>query len=297
MNDQTTPQQNEENPGNGSPSLEGTKSANSDTASPATAEQLTEVEKQMSGFEKSTLTWARTAVVMSGLAAIFVFAQWHTMESQLSEMRSQRELTDRAWIEITDVKPIDRLGPAIEYWEPNQPPYFPQEAIGLLLEVDYKNAGHSPATNIEIFPELYLIPTVAGKSQDGAIAAEEKRFWDIGPKSQDADWWRKPILFPDNPAHVDYVLPGLKADITKENAIGSGSERAIFPIVVVCISYHYQSSSETHLTSAVFEISDKRLVGDLKSLNSRVISILHPGERMKADDLWLRRYEPTDEAD
>jgi hypothetical protein len=46
---------------------------------PATAEQLTEVEEQMTGFEKSTLRWAKTAVIMSAIAAIFVCAQWWEM--------------------------------------------------------------------------------------------------------------------------------------------------------------------------------------------------------------------------
>jgi hypothetical protein len=46
---------------------------------PATTQQLTEVEEQMSGFEKSTLRWAKTAVIMSAIAAIFVCAQWWEM--------------------------------------------------------------------------------------------------------------------------------------------------------------------------------------------------------------------------
>jgi hypothetical protein len=44
-------------------------------AAPASAQQLTDVEKKMSEFEKSTLQWARTAVIMSCLAALFVCAQ------------------------------------------------------------------------------------------------------------------------------------------------------------------------------------------------------------------------------
>lgn len=50
-------------------------------AAPATAQQLTEVGKQMSGFEKATLRWARAAVIMSGLAAAFVCLQWWEMHT------------------------------------------------------------------------------------------------------------------------------------------------------------------------------------------------------------------------
>ncbi len=48
------------------------------TEQPAT-QRLEADEREMSGFEKSTLRWARTAVILSGIAAIFVCAQWWEM--------------------------------------------------------------------------------------------------------------------------------------------------------------------------------------------------------------------------
>jgi hypothetical protein len=48
-----------------------------------------------SGFEKSTLRWARLAVVMSGVAALFVCAQWKVMRDQLNEMRGSGNQTER----------------------------------------------------------------------------------------------------------------------------------------------------------------------------------------------------------
>ncbi len=71
--------QNGEKPNAGLPSSEGTKAVDAPATGPATAEQLTEVEEQMTGFEKSTLRWAKTAVIMSGLAALFVCGQWWEM--------------------------------------------------------------------------------------------------------------------------------------------------------------------------------------------------------------------------
>jgi hypothetical protein len=50
-------------------------------AEPATAKQLQEVEKQMSSFERATLKWAKAAVIMSGIAALFVCAQWYEMHA------------------------------------------------------------------------------------------------------------------------------------------------------------------------------------------------------------------------
>jgi len=46
---------------------------------PATAQQLDEVEEKMSAFERSTLKWARVAVIVSGLAFVVVCAQWLEM--------------------------------------------------------------------------------------------------------------------------------------------------------------------------------------------------------------------------
>jgi hypothetical protein len=79
VDDQSPPEENSEKPDAGLPPPDVAKPDDPPTASPATAEQLTEVEEQMSGFEKSTLRWAKTAVIMSGLAAIFVCAQWWEM--------------------------------------------------------------------------------------------------------------------------------------------------------------------------------------------------------------------------
>ncbi len=63
---------------------------------PATAEQLTEVEEQMSGFEKSTLRWAKTAVIMSALAAIFVCAQWWEMHESGKDTRTLAEAAKKS---------------------------------------------------------------------------------------------------------------------------------------------------------------------------------------------------------
>lgn len=48
-------------------------------AGPPTAVQLAEVERQMTGFEKATIRWTRTAGIMSCFAALFVCAQWWEM--------------------------------------------------------------------------------------------------------------------------------------------------------------------------------------------------------------------------
>lgn len=48
---------------------------------PATAQQLEQVEEKMSAFERSTLNWARVAVIVSGFAFVVVCAQWWEMHT------------------------------------------------------------------------------------------------------------------------------------------------------------------------------------------------------------------------
>lgn len=50
-------------------------------AEPASAKQLADVGERMTGFERATLRWAKIAVLMSGLAALFVCAQWYEMHA------------------------------------------------------------------------------------------------------------------------------------------------------------------------------------------------------------------------
>ena len=54
---------------------------NATPAKPATEQQLRNVEQQMTGFERSTLRWTKVAVILSGIAAILICAQWWEMHS------------------------------------------------------------------------------------------------------------------------------------------------------------------------------------------------------------------------
>jgi hypothetical protein len=71
------PDETEAAQGSDAPVVPETRNAN--PAQPATADQLQEVEREMTGFERATLRWARVAVLMSGLAALFVCLQWYEM--------------------------------------------------------------------------------------------------------------------------------------------------------------------------------------------------------------------------
>jgi hypothetical protein len=82
-------------PGSGALPLEGTPSVHSGATEPATAEQLKDVEQQMSSFEKATLRWAKTAVFLSVVAAGIVCAQWWEMHKGGIDTRNLSIATQR----------------------------------------------------------------------------------------------------------------------------------------------------------------------------------------------------------
>lgn len=54
---------------------------NRPNAQPTTDNQLAEIEREMSGFERGTLRWAKVAVLLSALAALFICLQWREMHT------------------------------------------------------------------------------------------------------------------------------------------------------------------------------------------------------------------------
>jgi len=77
---QNPPNQDGSNTNASPPPLNAVKPGDSD-AQESAAQQLAKVEKEMSSFERSTLRWAKTAVLMSGTAALFVCLQWWEMHT------------------------------------------------------------------------------------------------------------------------------------------------------------------------------------------------------------------------
>lgn len=61
------------------PTPEVAQAGNPNPANPPNAQRFADVEREMTGFERSTLRWARTAVILSGVAALFVCLQWREM--------------------------------------------------------------------------------------------------------------------------------------------------------------------------------------------------------------------------
>src|ERR1700691_3436894 len=103
MDNQPSPQQNEEISPIVTPPIQEPQPVNPVPAEPATAEQLTEVEKQMTGFEMATLRWAKIAVLLFGLAAVFVCAQWYEMHKGGEDTHALAQAADTQAKKMTDM--------------------------------------------------------------------------------------------------------------------------------------------------------------------------------------------------
>jgi hypothetical protein len=250
--------------------VEVTEAVNTPAATPATAEQLTEVEEQMTGFEKSTLRWAKTAVIMSGVAAFIVCGQWWEMHEGGVDTRNlaiaagkqadrMKELTDQAtvaadaaksaavtasaglrpWIKITgvDLRPgIEDMKTLMFHWPPSGIKHFPQLAGKelppmLQLKVSMLNIGHSPATDVEVVPEFFFHKFSTGKWHD-EVVSEENRFCKSVAKQPPSGGAR--ISFPSDPLEDNMGLSGVikDSDITVDNGT-----RNISAAVLFCVNY------------------------------------------------------------
>lgn len=115
MDNQPSPQQDGEMSPTGTSPIQESELKDSIPAEPATAEQLTEVEKQMTGFEKATLRWAKIAVLLSGLAAAFVCAQWFEMHKGGEDTHALAQAADTQAKKMIDMSAAaDKIRQAAE---------------------------------------------------------------------------------------------------------------------------------------------------------------------------------------
>jgi hypothetical protein len=71
-------------------------------AEPAAA-QIEDEQKRMTAFERSTLRWAKVAVIMAGLAAFFVCLQWWEMRSGAIDTHNLAEASKTQALKMTNV--------------------------------------------------------------------------------------------------------------------------------------------------------------------------------------------------
>lgn len=151
MSDQSPPTEDSRESNAGLPPAEVPKATDTKASQPATAQQLEQVEKQMSSFEKTTLRWAKLAVCMSGVAALFVCLQWYEMHEGGADThtlaQAAKESADAAHLSAEALRPrlaIIGLTPA-----PRTADGLPIDSGKLHVQFQVPNYGPSAAQSTE----------------------------------------------------------------------------------------------------------------------------------------------------
>lgn len=243
MDDKDKASQNSTETSSSAPPSKGVEAVNPEATSPATAQQLKNVENEMTGFEKATLKWARTAVIMSALAAAFVCLQWVemckggkdtstlaqqavTQATQTTHLATATENTRkdsvRPWLSIdnTGDKGITMSAP-ITFKNKGDKAVF-----SLLYRV--QNTGHSPAS-IQVLTEQF---DNLGDHPDSRTFQQVTQ--DLCKRAEDrlpAGAWVWTIV-PGN----DFVWAVTTDDI-QSKSFDVGSKDSIQPETIGCILY------------------------------------------------------------
>ncbi len=142
------------------------------------ANQLEEVQREMTGFERATLRWAKVAVGMSGVAALFVCLQWYEMHSggqdthdlavqakrQADKMKDMSDAADKIRqaaenMVVQDQRIADNAKNALDASNKQSKAAlatsiassrFDQRAwAGVTVALSFFNSGKTPARNVE----------------------------------------------------------------------------------------------------------------------------------------------------
>jgi hypothetical protein len=243
------------------------------------------------------MIWLTGAIVVVGICQFLAaLLQWHAMENQLTEMRIQRDLANRAWIKIVAVVPSDgERGVAMEAWDftgmkTSQDVIIPKGA-SLRFKTSFQNVGHSPVLNLAAFYELTLPKT--GDFGD-SLLREEQKFCSSDQHRSEADWHT--TLFPDE------TFEGTKralSTISPENSVIHGLETEFFANLIVCVKYEYPGSATSHQTTAIYKLvykDPRRPVEDWRD-SIGLFSFTKPTIHIKAEDIFLKRLAYADRAD
>jgi len=239
------------------------------------------------------MIWLTGVIAFFALCQVIAaILQWSAMEGQLAEMRSQLELTDRAWVEFSDASVADKLRDGLSF-QPNRflPDANPQ-AI-LRFEVAYKNVGHSAAFGVKISSELYLMRTET-YSNNGVVEAEEKRFCSLPIKETSVETSGKSTLFPEQASSSNQMD---RAEINANTSFdGKDLGKVVLPVLIVCADYQYQASTVHHQTRAAYDLWPVGTLPDIPRPHFFGIWTIDP-DGTKTPTVLLQRIEADDYAD
>ncbi|MGH9756368.1 MAG: hypothetical protein ACRD4M_01410 [Candidatus Acidiferrales bacterium] len=234
--------------------------------------------------EKAKRTDIATVILTLCIALAAIWSAW-IFQSQLQTMQETLSLTDRSWLKVTDVIPRGNVGIlSLGFHDINQ--MHPSMNLDYWAELNFKvrfqNIGHSPARNVEFFPELYIIPFRSEEYSD-RLAAEEGRSCDAFARRKGRA--QKGVTFPGDFGQVDV---GAVHDVQSDDTTHIPNQPDVLVIALIgCIKYQSQASPKYRQTRFVYEILH---------LHART-RFFEIGKDVAASDLWLIRDEEGDYSD
>lgn len=236
MDDKGETKQDVQKPSTGALEPKGIKPNDSVASKPIAEQQLVQVEREMSSFERSTLRWAKTAVFMSALAAIFVCGQWwemHTGGVDTHNLASAAVASSRAWVAPEQMT----LGSAVE------------SGLPLRYQVRIVNPGREPALGLVWNVAPTGVPYIPEGTASNSIKFEPNSTCSsLEPSATDGM-----VLYPSGP--TNYWVP-LDLPNTTENRqlLDEVMKKAKSLIVNGCFAY--RTGGEKHTSAFRFFLRD-----------------------------------------
>lgn len=247
---------------------------NDPTRQPETAEQLREVEREMTGFERSTLRFARLAFGVSVLAAIFVGLQWHEMRSGSADTHDLAVAAGKQADRMKDL--ADRMKD-----QADRTKVIAEQAViqakpaGMAAEAA-KSAAHTSQDTLHVSERAYLVisPTLdfknklihlslrnTGRIPSGAVEVivHETAFSGSGAFVPNEFWWKRHTFASMSPIRaIDIGVPSDSIDVTRLNSKGD-----VRIVVAGSLSYNDGFSNTPTQTQpfcalTVYDVPEKR---------------------------------------
>lgn len=191
---------------------------------------------------------------------------------QLAIMQAQFETSERPWISIISIEPVDVRYNADYVPFPSSQPI---KNLGVQTIVTYKNIGNLPATDVKVDEKIYLANWKLAASMGESITAEAKRM-------QKQLCMSGRVNYPDstqlrlNPGaseHAD-MGGGVLIDNPDYLVLNGAQSGGITPVVVGCIFYRYSSSPTIHHTGFIFYVAQMNTSGVIEYMRAGVAPAL-----------------------
>jgi hypothetical protein len=170
-----------------------------------------------------------------------------SLKSQLRVMKEQLEVTDRPWLKVEAASYTEDAGGPLR---------FDENGRGYLtFKLVLTNIGRSVATHVEVRAKSFAMPIFGGSEVVGGsdfrlpIEEQEKLCKAHADRKSEVGY----AIFPGEPRTKVYT--GVFETKHIMDLHGARQGKPILPYVVGCVSYRYATSSISHQTGFVYEVS------------------------------------------